>query len=317
MNGDLAQLLDHASATIISPWTPEGLKYLAIHAAGQLSRNDWLLAGDARLLQLRWFIEGMIPSDINPRDEVHAAAQLYKAGLETVTRLFPVLGKAERYDLAARISHLARQLIKRETSNRDPIPLATRRRLLLMVGEPPKCYLCGARFTEREVAHFLKESNTEPIADVYVDFLFPRGAQGKDRRIAVEHVRPLSDGGTSEVQNLQIACQFCNTLKSDALTVYARGHYGRAFQHPTIGLIHPPNPFWVVRILALDGKCYECGITSAEAPLRVAPDMQRVIPRYINPLGLRVACEEHDPISEEHRYVNKAVLGGQGLAHFT
>jgi 5-methylcytosine-specific restriction endonuclease McrA len=35
--------------------------------------------------------------------------------------------------------------------------------------------------------------------------------------LEIEHVVPVSQGGTSEESNLWLACRFCNTFKSDAL----------------------------------------------------------------------------------------------------
>lgn len=309
MPGDLTQLLEHVTETVVSPWSSDGVRSLAVQSPGSLSRNDWLVIGDARLLQLRWFAQSVIPSTVSAK-AVTAAAQIQKSSLDRVTTVFPHLGKGERQALAGQVATLARRLMERENRRRTSIPIATRRHLLVLVGEPPKCYLCGARFNDREVSFFLGESLTEPIADAVVDFIYPRGAKGSDRRIAVEHVRPIADGGSSDPENLQLACQYCNSLKSDALTLYARGQYGRPFQHPTLGLIYPPNPLWVVRIMALDGKCYECGITTMDAPLRVAPGSGNGVPRYINPLALRVVCEEHDPI-REHRYVLRSILASR------
>lgn len=301
----LAEVLEKSGGTIISPWSPTGLRELAA-GTPELSRNDWLLAGDANLLQLRWFIESTVPAGVD-LSGVAGMGRLLLASHERVTALFPHLGTAERKQLALEISRLAMALIQRENSSRQPVSKETRRHLLDRAGRNPFCYLCGYRFAALDIEQFLGGSQHRDVADVLVDFLYPRGLKQQDRRIAIEHVRPVSDGGSSELGNVRLSCFFCNSLKADALTLYARGQYRQQIRHPTLGLVYPPNPLWVVRILALEGKCLTCGMTSEGGQLLISPTILNGIPRYINPLSLLVFCRVHDPI-QEHRYVPASTL---------
>jgi hypothetical protein len=139
--------------------------------------------------------------------------------------------------------------------------------------------------------------------------MFPRGLQARDTTIVVEHVRPLRAGGSSsDLRNLRLACDYCNSIKSDALTLYSRGQYSRQFNHPQLGPVFPPNPYWVVRLLAVDGKCAVCGRTSADRELLVAT---RSALRYMNPVSLEVYCADHDPL-QSVRWVNASKLAGGG-----
>ena len=44
---------------------------------------------------------------------------------------------------------------------------------------------------------------------------------------AIDHVHPLSRGGSNELSNLVVACRVCNSSKCNLLLVEWRGAYGR------------------------------------------------------------------------------------------
>lgn len=136
-----------------------------------------------------------------------------------------------------------------------------------------------------------------------IDFLFPRGVLAIDTTIAIEHVRPINAGGDPvDLRNLRLACNYCNSIKSDALTLYSRGQYAQPINHPHLGYIFPPNPYWVPRLLAVDGKCSSCDVTAAAAQLCAAT---RTPLKYMNPVNLEVYCTDHDPL-RDFRWISRA-----------
>ena len=85
-------------------------------------------------------------------------------------------------------------------------------------------------------------------------------------------------------------------LETGCITLYARGDYASSVKHPSWGMFFPPNPYWVIRLLALENPCASCGRSADEVPLRITMQSAR---RFANPLSLFVACLNHDPLRDE------------------
>ena len=79
--------------------------------------------------------------------------------------------------------------------------------------------------------------------------------------IYIDHIRPISRGGSNNIENLQILCGFCNSSKKDFITIFDQSHVSGPIiiQHPKLrSSIHISRRFLVVRMLA-GGKCKTCG----------------------------------------------------------
>ena len=308
MTAELVQILQQHGSSIASPWSGSDPGALATITFDRLSINDGLMKSDAHLLELRWFVEGFIPSGFT-NDRPAAVGVLYKHCLTRVQEQFPLYGANQQRELARQLREIALELLMRETVARRSIPKSTRDQLLDLAGGTPRCYLCGSAFDALAIELFLGETKIAIPADHVIDFMYPKGIVSQDHTIVVDHVRPVADGGVTDIQNMRLACGFCNSIKSDALTLYGSSRRVRDFVHPALGAgrVVPPNPLWVLRLLALVGKCAECGVSSEEAGLRVTPFPVDPLPRYSNPSNLRVICETHDPI-RTLRFVDRKLL---------
>jgi hypothetical protein len=123
----------------------------------------------------------------------------------------------------------------------------------------------------------------------------PRGLIERDLRIEIDHVFPFSQGGQDE-DNLQLACGWCNRHKSAHLSIYDVEGQPRSAGQNSLGISSVPQPFWVVRLLALNRTCeYQSGCTRSvqTAELTVAAIRES---GALNPTNLRVTCREHDPL---------------------
>ncbi|WP_438296502.1 HNH endonuclease [Streptomyces sp. HUAS TT7] len=135
---------------------------------------------------------------------------------------------------------------------------------------------------------------------VAVDFVRPRGLKSVDLLPQVDHVRPVAIGGETAVENLRLACGWCNRKKSSHIEIYgAPSAYAGIFIHPTLGTISIPRPLWVVRLTKMRGRCEDpsgCNARLQNSELFVAP---RRLSGAINPTNCAVYCREHDPWKRE------------------
>ena len=194
---------------------------------------------------------------------------------------------------------------RRQWAERISLSLADRRSLIVAAGSPPRCWVCGSTFPEEALDRFLKSGTADtPELPLYVDVYQPRGRIARDLLIEVDHVVPFSEGGLNE-ENLRVACGWCNRVKSNSLTLYAAPAGVRYAKHPTLGKVAVPQPFWVVRLLGLRGRCEApkgCDQTTSNARLTVC---MRNVEGAPNPLNLMVCCYEHDSL-KDRRFVPNA-----------
>jgi hypothetical protein len=128
---------------------------------------------------------------------------------------------------------------------------------------------------------------------------------------------PFSRGGEDE-NNLELACGWCNNAKSGHMSVYdVEGQPLRAGQN-RLGLFSLPQPFWVTRLLALEGTCSHgggCETSNQDAELTVVPMR---MDGALNITNLRVTCLAHDPLGSRRLQTPTAVRtlwgGERGLA---
>lgn len=310
----LLSALEAFRNAVQQPWSADSIEELAKHGSAVGDVAGWLLQADYSSVVLGWLAESVQPTG-GDHDESHVKkSKIFKQATEVASSLGDgrsgfTFTTTEKTALARALGRAAWAAIEERADRELKLRSAERRQLLMEAGTPPRCYLCGARFGETAIQRFNGDSLEAPQATPLVDFLFPRGLRGRDFLIHVEHVRPLARGGADTLENLRLACAFCNHTKSDVITMFDRTGYGRVIIHPQVGPVRAPHPSWAVRLLALSGSCIACGRDSRSGKLVVAP---AVMSRNLNPMNLRVYCELHDPISDL-RLVTCGLLTGGGL----
>jgi hypothetical protein len=131
----------------------------------------------------------------------------------------------------------------------------------------------------------------------FVDAYRPRGVHENDLRIEIDHVIAVAAGG-SQSGNLRLACGWCNRHKSARQVVYDATSELRELSLSGRWTLRLPPAFWVVRLLALRGRCEDasgCSARSTNAELTVAPLIRTGAP---TPTNLWVTCQKHDPLRE-------------------
>ncbi|MCV7060851.1 HNH endonuclease [Mycolicibacterium vaccae] len=279
-------------------WDETMVRDLATKVApqGLGGTSGWLLQGDANYLWARWFLEGL--ADPLPYlDGRKLYPHLYKSVSDALLADAGQIPADERAELARGLAKLLWREIRgrliRQRVNTD------RETRLLLWDLYPRCWVCGAAFSEWARARFLQENSvTAERTPPFVDFYRPRGAALNDLRIEVEHVVPHSAGGRSEMHNLRLSCGWCNRAKSNRTLIYDAEAATSSLRHPTLGIVSVPQPFWVVRFLAMRGRCENvsgCSSRTTTHELTVAPRNAQGTP---NPANLIVVCREHDPLRD-------------------
>lgn len=161
------------------------------------------------------------------------------------------------------------------------------------------CQICGFSFPETVINRFLGGSSLEHLSHNFYDFLKPTYRSPKDYQIEVDHIKPITRGGTNELRNLQLLCGFCNRSKRDFTTVFDTSIKGIELAHPILGQVRLSSWFLVVRMLA-GNYCYFCHKDASNTELTIAP---LVLSCEINPVNVCVTCYGCDPI-KQHRYIS-------------
>nr|WP_281380603.1 HNH endonuclease [Brevundimonas variabilis] len=176
---------------------------------------------------------------------------------------------------------------------------------------PPRCYLCGFAFSQEAIQKFLGQPASPVVLPPTLDVLRPRGRKPHEVSIEVEHVMPVTSGGQAG-DNLRLACGWCNRAKSSKTSIYDAAFTSR---NPSGGAplvlagelqYELPEPFWVVRIIAIQRHCQAdgCNATISNSELRITLKDFSGSP---NPTNLRAVCPRHDPIATE-RFRNSALV---------
>jgi hypothetical protein len=304
----LSEALNAFGATIDSPWSASSLRRLAEVPWESATDSDWLLDADFRVVFLRWLAECGQPIADSGKPGHIQRARVLKQVMLYVDGMFPPTldGSLEsgRRELIRALDQVAVRISESVKSGNMHLSDLERRELLDEAGSPSRCYLCGVKFGRPAVATFLREEEPVFRATPFVDMFYPRGLNGVDLRIEIDHVRPRARGGAHALRNLRLACGYCNRVKSDSLTVLDRTRYGPWVSHPDLGRMKLPHPTWVIRMFAVLGECTVCRATTESSQLVVAPV---VWSSFLNPLNLRVFCVMHDPIAQERLVAAKAL----------
>lgn len=265
-----------------------------------LRDQEPLLKGDQHRLWMRWFLEGLVSPHRIATDPTIDRLDVLESAFKRVTSLYAGIDLDRRQKLAEAVTNhiFATVSLLRAAAKRDYADLATRH-ALVAAASPPRCYICGYAFSREALEAFLKVRGRAPISlPPLLDVFRPRGLVERDVKIEIEHVVPVAAGGTGKA-NLRLACGWCNKYKSDRVSIYEAPFMPPRTTSFHIGshrLNELPSPFWVIRMLALRGKCQHvdgCNRTVANAELFVSLTDWTGSP---NPTNLVVHCHEHDPI---------------------
>ena len=297
----LDEAISHFAETALGPaidtWDADALKHLARLEvpAGTTGSLSWLVDADTRVLWARWLLESLCdPAEFaSGFSYPHLFARVRAAVVERTTGM----PADEQSDVTKRLANLLRPLLAAQRPGRRT-PWSRETRLLLRELYQ-RCWVCGSSFPSWAEARFLgNETDVAPAAYHFVDFLRPRGTIVAELQIEVDHVHAFSTGGTEDIDNLRLACGWCNRHKSARSLVYDAPATCRRYEHPKRGLVSVPQPFWTVRTLAVRGRCEH----PEGCPARTTSHELTVVPRHLggspNPANLMIVCADHDPLRD-------------------
>ncbi|MBK1670052.1 hypothetical protein CKO28_18620 [Rhodovibrio sodomensis] len=294
---DEAHFLESALSSGASTWSSASLGELARLQVpeGLLGRQKSLLRADINEQWARWFVESLA----DPRHYARLDAsypQIFADVFEVVETRFHYFSRPQKKELAASAAHILKRFVDRlqASRRRQPVPFSDKRLLLDFAGDPPRCWICGAKFAPEAVENFLYQERHEVPLPQFIDILKPRGLSHRDVAIEIDHVVAHSHGGGEE-NNLALSCGWCNRHKSALSSIYDVEGRPRTAGQNQLGVDSLPQPFWTVRVLAVVRRCEHpegCEQSADKANVTVVPINQK---GATNPANLRVCCYDHDP----------------------
>lgn len=193
-------------------------------------------------------------------------------------------------------------------SQRGSVSGSTKTTLLDQCGIEPYCWYCGFRFSSSAVDVFLGGERVSEERAWYVDFTAPRGVLPRDRRIEIDHLVPVKRGGSDDLSNLRLACGWCNSHKSALSVLIDAPSYPKRWQHPVLGELFVPVPYWVIRVLGSRRRCDAegCQLTPEVSQMVVGP-FDRA--GALVPGNLGTFCMEHDPLEDVRKVPSRLIRG--------
>lgn len=273
-----------------------------------MARNETVLRADAHSLWFRWFIQGICNPLRYVDDDKKSMAHVMSDTIPRIDHLYPDEPEDERRDLAAGIAkHVMAEVLRRRGIKRTFATKIEKYDLVNDAGGKPRCWVCGYLFSQAAIDKFmgLAPGSVLPLPN-FVDVFRPRGIFERDIRIEVEHIVPVAGGGGGK-NNLALSCGWCNKSKGANSSLYDTDVQARRAEFTLSGVRwhELPNPFWVVRLMAIRARCEHpggCVETKSTAELFIAPTHHHGSP---NPSNLHVYCAKHDPYAVD-RFVSRA-----------
>ncbi|EGJ50858.1 HNH endonuclease [Desulfocurvibacter africanus] len=285
-----------------SLWKPDNLPTVASTVVPEaiLGKRKYALQADIKALWAKWFLEGLCdPLAIARSNEKFA--HIYKKIRQSLDS-FHHLNPEDQITISIELAKaIEREAIRINKAERRYISTQTKEELLAIKGKDPRCAICGYKFTEMAIDIFLKrKKHTEWQLPLFIDYMTLKGKGLRDLTIEVDHIRPISLGGDNEIENLQLLCGWCNSNKSDRTNFFDVDSSPDTFNHPLLGTISTPKPFWVVRAFATVKQCefHGCPNTAKTTELYILP---KYISGSMNPLNLQIVCGNHDTL--KHRLI--------------
>ena len=276
-----------------APWSRDGL-----HAIAKLRVPDRLLGnmgdvllGDAHRQWASWFLGTICDVDVYARSGT-TYPYIFADVLARIRSTMTELDRSEINQLAGQIAKLVHGEVRRRAGNRSrtPVDMTLRLQLVDYADGKPHCWVCGWRFQQGAIDWFLDRSAEPPEAPALIDVFKPIGLSPRHLRIEVDHVVPFSRGGADTSENLRLCCGWCNVHKADRASIYEVSGEARVAKRPNSGR-DLPQPFWVVRILAMEAA--RGGLSPKDGELTVA---LRNPKGAVNPTNLMAVTYESDPM---------------------
>lgn len=307
---EVRTFVEHSTKALGLGWESAAMLPLSgLHpSSAVLGTRETLLRADVHTLWFRWFLDSILDPErfvVKYPGYAFLVAEIFPR----VSGMFPTVPLDERNALASIITRaVEEEIVRRQNTKRQQIDRATRLEIWDRSGPNQRCWVCGYAFDSIAANEFLGVPNNASARQLpmFVDLGKPRGLSLRDYRVEIDHVQPVSGGGQSG-DNLRLACGWCNSHKSNLISLYDVAGRCKVIPHPRVGKIAVPQPFWVVRILGLRQRCEwhgGCKRNVKNCELTVAP---RNMGGAMNPINLFAVCDEHDPIRDE-RLVNSELF---------
>jgi len=288
--------IDSTLQDYLSIWDVEKISRIANLSVPEsvLGRQKTLLRADVNIQWARWFVESLAdPLGYLKYDFSYPT--LFSDVLTAVNEKFNQYTKNEKVKIASSVARILQSQINRMKSSlkRQQISRKDKDLLLELAGNPPRCWICGAIFSNEAVDNYLYRKSTSIRMPKFIDIFFPRGLNQRDLTIEIDHIVAHSLGGSSE-DNLALACGWCNRNKNNYLSIYDTNGQPKKAVANSIGVRTLPHPFWSIRLLStvricefLDG----CASATSNSNLTITSINQN---GSMNPTNIRVTCYEHD-----------------------
>lgn len=307
----LSLFLSQASSRMEASWQLSSLSMISGLRVPDFitGKHDSILRADINILWTQWFLESICDPEKFIDDQPPCYAHIIHAVAKEVPTIFEGLDSRSREEAIKQISRLvAREVDRRQKRKRIAFDSAVKNSLWDIYGPEPRCWVCGYKFSAWAISKFLKVPSEDEVPQPqFIDYLKPHGLNRRDFQIEIDHVFPFSDGGDENIENLRLACGWCNTHKSDRTSIYDVGAKPSVVCHPQIGKMTVPHPFWVVRLLSLNQQCeYKDGCDKTVKNAELTVTLQHKV-GALNPLNLRVTCLDHDPIGSE-RFISRKLV---------
>ncbi|AWG98511.1 HNH endonuclease signature motif containing protein [Rhodococcus ruber] len=283
-------------------WHTDPLRAISGHNIPRdfLGPQAWLLEADIKTAWTNWYIDSLINVAAYTHDENKGYAHLYYEIRSALIARYASIPSDELRDVATQLTEISWGIIEqRRRKGRNAIALDLKEKLWFSAEPNPRCYLCGFLFGDTARDKFLSRETGGTLKEIepplLVDFTRPRSTS-RDQLIEIDHVSSVARGGSSDESNLKLACGWCNKTKGARSSIY---DVGTGSLPPILinglGWVNPPAPFWVLRLVALRGRCEYPGGCRA----RLENSELVIAPRYtegsLNPANCAVYCDEHDP----------------------
>jgi hypothetical protein len=282
-----------------------------------LGQYAWLLEADVAMTWMGWFIDGLVDRKRYIATQDLGYAHLYAKVQEELRERDSILPIDELRKAAAALSEFAwEDILRRRNASRRAIPESARRELWFTAEPSPRCYLCGYLFTIQARDRYLDRGKarglTKADLPLLVDFTRPRGLVPRDMAVEVDHTAAVAAGGGNQLENLRLACGWCNRTKGARDRLYdAPATCAGTITLRALGAVSIPQPLWVLRVVATRSRCEHSSGCSAKLEsheLFLAP---RNLRGELNPINCAVYCAEHDPWVTD-RYVGHSSVPRRG-----
>jgi 5-methylcytosine-specific restriction endonuclease McrA len=273
------------------------------------TRRKDLLRGDVYLLWANWFIDAVCdPARLAKEDT--RRAHIFALVAEFVRSRFADLSEHELGQLTRSLSNeiWARVEDCRSRSSRGRVEYLDRLTLLTKAGKPARCWICGYAFPDEIVKRFLGNEEPRASGSEFIDIFKPSGLRSADKAIEIDHVNAFSHGGGDELDNLRLACGWCNRNKGNLRSIYDVSGKCSELKRPLMGLWFLPRSFWVIRTLAAVRRCEvgNCDATVENSELTVETVNPSGLP---TPTNLRCVCSQHHFLGHQ-RMVDRSLFLG-------